>query len=710
MRLLSALVGAFALGCLGASPWIHDFGPKLLGIVCVLCAVCIWRAQAISTFLKVFIGIFAIETIVFGLAFLAARLGFWPSSWRDYILPDSLALSVALFAILIYAVSYIPVIRAMTRIADGYFETGDRTRARFWPLPSFGALERRIADAMLIFLVVVNQAEVGVTVRLSFFNRDWFNAIQNKDGPEFWRQLLFVFAPWAFVYIGMAVTEYVVRSILIVRWRRWLTARYVGRWLDGPTHYRMSLSGLNADNPDQRIAEDVNRFIDGADSGYGIYSYSVMLISTLSSLVSFSVILWLLSANFTLPGTHIAVPGFLFWVALIYAAIGTAITHLIGRSLVGLYFLRQKFEANFRFALARLREYGEQIALLRGERAERGVAMSRFSDVFGNYLQIVARRKQLIAFTAFYGQISPIIPYVLTAPFYFLGKVQLGVMTQTASAFGNVNDSLNFFVNYYTTLADFRSVLERLRTFDEALDRGRALGETPKGIAFQPAGPSPAIEVSGLAVNLPDGRQILKVDRLALQQNRSVLVAGPSGTGKSTLFRALSGIWPYGRGSIATPVDANVMVMPQKPYFPIGSLRAAIAYPSAPGVFSDAALREALVAALLPDLASRLDEEDNWTQRLSGGEQQRVAIARALLVKPDWLLLDEATSALDEECEASLYGMLRKRLPQTTIVSIGHRSTLAAFHDRRVELRPGRDGVAEPIDIPAEVGAADVAE
>jgi putative ATP-binding cassette transporter len=695
MRLLSILVAVFAIVCSLASLTIPGVSPKLLAVVCFACAAALWQSQAISSFLKVFLGIFAVETIAFGAAYLAAGEGLWPKAWRDYAIPESLCLSVALFAVLIWAISHLPVIRAMTRIADSYFETADRTEARFGMFPPFDAMERRLATSMIVFLVVVNQAEVAVTVRLSFFNRDWFNAIQAKDGPEFWRQLLFVFLPWAFLFVAMAVTEYVVRSILVVRWRRWLTGRYVARWLDGPIHYRMSLGGLNADNPDQRIAEDVYRFIDGGGVGYGIYSYSVMLISTLTSLVSFSVILWSLSANFTLPGTNIALPGFLFWVALVYAAVGTAMTHLIGRSLVGLFFARQKYEANFRFGLARLREYGEQIALLKGEGAERRQVMSRFDDVFTNYLSIVSLRKRLIAFTNFYGQISPIIPYVLTAPFYFLGKVTLGVMTQTASAFGNVNDSLNFVVNYYVELADFRSVLERLKTFDEALERAHALGEAVDRIHVEP-GPSQAIDLSGVSVDLPDGRRILNVENLTLEPRTSALVSGPSGIGKSTFFRALSGIWPYGRGRIAAPARARLLVMPQKPYFPVGTLRAALAYPELETAYPDAEVRAALKAALLPDFADRLDEVDNWTQRLSGGEQQRVAIARALLVKPDWLFLDEATSALDEESEAALYAVLRQFLPETTVVSIGHRSTLSAFHDRRIDFPPGSAGRARP--------------
>ena len=709
MRILSVLVAAFALACALASPSIADFGPKLLAAVCLLCAASIWRSQHISSFLKVFVGVFAVETLVFGIFFLLARLSLWPHFLAGYILPDSLSLSVALFAILIYAVSHIPVVRAMTRIADGYFETGETGRFRLRPLPAFQASERRVAKAMIVFLVLTSQSLVGVTVRLSFFNRYWFNAIQTKNEPEFWRQLLQVFVPWAFVYIAIAVADYVVRSMLVVRWRRWLTARYIGRWLDGATHYRMSLTGANADNPDQRISEDINRFIDGGDSGYGIYSYTIMLISTLSSLVSFSIILWGLSTDFTIPGTNITVPGFLFWVALIYAAVGTIVTHLIGRSLVGLFFLRQRYEANFRFALARLREYGEQVALLGGEPTERRNAMNRFGDVYHNYVQIIALRKLVIAFTAFYGQISPVIPYVLTAPFYFLGKVQLGVMTQTASAFGNVGDSLNFFVTYYTSLADFRSVLERLKTFDESIERARLLAALPDRIEKATTA-GDAIEVDDLSLGLPDGRTVLEKTDVVFKQREPVLVNGPSGAGKSTFFRAIAGIWPYGHGRVAKPAKSTVMVVPQKPYFPIGALRAAIVYPSEADAFSDSAIREALVAARLPDFLSRLDEVDNWTQRLSGGEQQRVAIARALLAKPDWLFLDEATSALDEISEAALYKALEDGLPQTTIVSIGHRSTLAAFHRKRIDMRPTGDGaftLAAPIAPVEAAGAAE---
>jgi putative ATP-binding cassette transporter len=308
---------------------------------------------------------------------------------------------------------------------------------------------------------------------------------------------------------------------------------------------------------------------------------------------------------------------------------------------------------------------------------------------------LVDRRKKLLAFTATYGQISPIIPYIFTAPFYFAGSITLGVMTQTAGAFARVEGALTFFVNYYTSLADFKSVVDRLTSFEAAIDRATALGsEGPTHIVS--ISPATKVALEGVNVALPDGRNIAAAEQLDLEAGQSVLLAGPSGSGKSTLFRAIAGIWPFGTGRIRVPDGAQVMVVPQKPYIPIGTLRAAVTYPAPPGAFADEDIRKALEDARLGLLASQLDREDIWSQRLSGGEQQRVAVARALLTRPDWLFLDESTSALDEKLEAELYGILATRLPKTTIVSIGHRSTLSTFHRRRLDMTVGEDGLFSP--------------
>jgi putative ATP-binding cassette transporter len=699
MKILSICVAAFGLLALAVAEEFHDLSGGGLGVTALLCALATWRSTAISSFLKIFVGIFSIETIVFGLGVLSAEANTWPAAYAEYALPATLPITVAIFSILVYLVAQTKVVRQMTKIADPYFDTDDAGQTRIWPLPAFTAFERRIAVAMVVFLVLINQAQVGITVRLSFFNRDWFNAIQNKDAAQFWELLLLVFTPWAFVYVASTVIEFVVQSMLVIRWRRWLTEFFISRWLGEHTHYRMSLIGSQADNPDQRISEDVNRFIDGGESaGSGLYSYSILLISTLSSLVSFAVVLWDLSTNFTIPGTNLHVPGFLFWIALIYAATGTLITHLIGRSLVLLYYERQHMEADFRFSLARLREYTEQIALLDGERTEETSLRRRFGGIIGNWLALISRRMKLLAFTQTYGQLSPIIPYIFTAPFYFAGTIALGVMTQTAQAFSRVEGALTFFIAYYNSLAAFKSVVDRLTSFDQAIEQAKTLGT--KGPTRTAAGVEP-VALQDLRIALPNGTRIVATENLALPQGESALLAGPSGSGKSTLFRAISGIWPYGEGRIRIPEGANVMVVPQKPYIPIGSLRAAVTYPAAANTYSDEEICKALVDVRLAGLAEGLDREETWSQRLSGGEQQRIAIARALLTRPDWLFLDESTSALDEKLEAELYGILATRLPNTTIVSIGHRSTLAAFHTRRLDMTAAEGGHFTPRDAPA---------
>ncbi|HTJ02994.1 MAG TPA: ABC transporter ATP-binding protein/permease [Methylovirgula sp.] len=700
MKILAIVAALFALV---AAVVAKITGNPLVGVLSAgafACAYTTYRSATISNFLKIFIAIFTTELVVFGSGFLAAQLHWWPASLADYELPGSLALTVAMFSILVYAVSFIPVVQAATRIADRYFTAREVRESRIWPFPVFRAAERRIATAMVVFLVLINQAEVAILVRLNFFSRDWFNAIQKHDQKTFWYQLFSVFLLWAFIYIASVVTEYVVQSTLVIRWREWLTNFYMNRWLDNHTHYRMSLIGYAADNPDQRISEDIYRFIDGGqtDNVYGLYTFTILLISKLTSLVSFAIILWGLSANFTLPYTQIAVPGFLFWVALIYAGFGTIITHLIGRPLIRLSFVRQRYEADFRFSLARLREYGEQVALLRGEPTEKMGLRERFASIIKNYFEIIACRKPLLAFTASFTQLSSVIPYVVSAPFYFAGKIELGIMTQTASAFGQVNDALTFFVNYYVSLAEFRAVLDRLTSFDTAIEKAQAL-TAGMGPAQKSAAASGQLSLGNVTANLPNGREIVNGVNLQLASDERVLLTGPSGSGKSTLFRVVSGIWPFGKGQIGIPEGTSVMLLPQKPYLPIGTLRAALCYPAPVDHYDSQAINEALDTAQLSHLRAELDVDDNWSQRLSGGEQQRLAIARALLVKPDWLFLDEATTALDEPLETKIYQLLQEKLPQTAIVSIGHRATLQQFHGRRFEMRPSGSDAFTPAEL-----------
>ncbi|NBQ39017.1 MAG: ABC transporter ATP-binding protein/permease [Alphaproteobacteria bacterium] len=691
MRLLSLAIALFAFLSIGLGASGGDMQAVGLGIVGLLLAATTWRAQTMSRFLQIFAVIFATEYLAFGGILTLEAHDLWPATLEALTVPESLPITVGVFGLIIYAISFVPGIVAIMRIADRFFDGRDRVTVRLWPLPAFSIIEQTLARGFVVFLVVVNQAQVAISVRLSYFNRDWFNAIQEKNSEAFWSLLYTVFLFWAVIYIVSAIIEYVVQSQLMIRWRRWLTARYVSDWLDDGSHYRMSLAGSGADNPDQRIADDVDMFINKT------YSFSISLLSSTSSLVSFSIILWTISANFTIPGTEIAIPGFLFWVAMAYSGFGTLVTHLIGRRLIGLYFNQQKYEANFRFSLARLREYAEQIALLKGEPAERGLLMHTFGDVIRNFLSIVSLRKILMAFTSGYGQISPLIPYVVAAPFYFIGKIQLGVLTQTASAFGRVEGSLSFFIDAYTSLADYLSVIRRLTGFDTSIDSAKHLGKSPLTIATRRADDT-RMKAHQIRLALPDGKVIVEAD-LAFNPGEAVLISGPSGSGKSTLLRAIAGIWPYGAGEITLPTHASVLLLPQKPYLPQGTLRSCVAYPSDTMAYSDAELTSALSAAGLGKLSESLDEQGNWSQRLSGGEQQRIAIARALLAKPDWLFLDEATSALDEASEAKLYTALKDRLPTTALISIGHRSTLKSFHTSAIRMEPLDNGGFKAIAI-----------
>jgi putative ATP-binding cassette transporter len=557
------------------------------------------------------------------------------------------------------------------------------TLATIWRLaaPYFSSEDRWAGRALLASVIAMELGTVVINVLLNYWNARFFNAIQERNWDSFVAELL-LFCVLAAIYIAVAVYQLYLNQWLQIRWRRWMTAQYLDHWLDRANHYRMQLLGDAADNPDQRIAEDIQMFVERT------LSIGIGLLGAMVSLGSFLTILWGLSAQapLTLFGTQWHIPGYLVWAAVIYAAAGTLLTHLIGRPLIALNFNQQRYEADFRFNLVRVRENSEQIALLDGETAERGRLMDRFSAILTNWLAIMNRTKQLTFFTAGYTQISVIFPYIVVSPAYFAGHLQLGGLTQTASAFNSVQTSLSFFINVYRQLAEWRAVIQRLEGFDAACEAGKRAAVTPPIVSVAPRPDRKAIELDDVAVNLPNGAPLVKVAGVAFPAAERVLVTGPTGSGKSTLFRAIAGIWPFGVGTVTVPSDARVTMLPQRPYLPIGSLEAAISYPAVPGTFESGRVAEVLVAVGLPAYAQRLDEHAHWNRMLSLGEQQRLAIARAILLEPDYLFLDEATASLDEASEAALYRLLQARLPGTTIVSIGHRSTLVAFHRRRYEL------------------------
>ena len=557
------------------------------------------------------------------------------------------------------------------------------TLATIWRLaaPYFRSEDRWAGRLLLGAVVAIELSLVAIQVILNEWYNRFYNTLQDRNFSAFVSAILF-FCAIAAAYTVLAVYQNYLNLWLQIRWRRWMTQTYLRQWLNTANHYRMQLLGDAADNPDQRIAEDLQMFV------LNTLSIGTGMLNACVTLGSFVVILWRLSdaAPVHLFGLPFVIPGYLVWAALIYAVIGTSVTHWLGWPLISLNFRQQRFEADFRFNLVRSRENSEQIASLHGEAAERERHLDRFGSVVSNWIAIMQRQKKLLFFTQSYSQASVIFPYVMVSPAYFSSAMQLGSLMQTGAAFASVQTALSYFVTAYRQIAEYQAVVARLSGFEGAIEAGRAAALTPPVIEVVPRDGSREIAIDHLAVSLPNGEPLLNAEQLVLNAGDRVLVNGPSGAGKSTLFRAIAGIWPFGSGRVSVPMDAKVMLVPQRPYFPQATLAAAITYPARAGTFNDGHLADTLTAIGLPGLIPRLHEEAHWNRMLSGGEQQRLAIARVLLCAPDYLFLDEATAALDEAAEATLYRLLQERLPGATIISIGHRSTLGAFHRRRVAL------------------------
>jgi vitamin B12/bleomycin/antimicrobial peptide transport system ATP-binding/permease protein len=560
------------------------------------------------------------------------------------------------------------------------------TLATVWRIaaPYFRSEDKWAGRGLLAAVIAIELAVVGNDVLLNQWRARFYNALQEKDWDSFVREML-VFCVLAAILVALQVYQLYLNQWLQIRWRNWMTSKYLAEWMHDANHYRMQLQGDAADNPDQRVTDDVKLFVSQT------LALGVGLLSSIVSLASFVIILWGLSAAAPLVvyGIDFTIPGYLVLAALIYAIFGTALTQWIGSPLVTLDFNQQRLEADFRFNLVRVRENSEQIALLKGEPAERERLSQRFSRVIANWYGIMSRTKRLTSFTQSYAQASIVIPFALVSPAFFANKIPLGALTQTAEAFGKVQDALSFFVSAYRTMAEWRAVVARLDGFERAIASATTLPTDPGSIGMAQTATA-EISLQQLLVNLPNGKPLVSADGLSLRAGERTLLTGPSGSGKSTLFRAVAGIWPFGDGVIAVPAGASLMMLPQRPYFPIGSLHAAIVYPGKTESFNPGQVKDVLAMVGLPQLGLRLEEEAHWNRMLSLGEQQRLGLARALLHKPNYLFLDEATASLDEPSEAALYSLLTEKLPDTTIVSIGHRSTLDAFHQRNISMV--RDG------------------
>ncbi|KQP48602.1 ABC transporter ATP-binding protein/permease [Pseudorhodoferax sp. Leaf274] len=571
-----------------------------------------------------------------------------------------------------------------------------RAQARkIWALslPYFQSEEKWRARGLLAAIVLLNLAGVWLLVQYNDWYRVFYDALEKRDQAVFWQQLG-RFTILAFGMIILAVYRFYLTQLLQMRWRAWMTGTYLRRWMADHAFYRMELArygqaegGTPPDNPDQRIQEDLNLF-----TTYTV-SLTMGAFNAFVTLVSFVGILWGLSGAFAfdLGGRHVEIPGFMVWMAVLYCLAGSLITHLIGRPQIGLNFRQQRLEADFRHHMVRVREYSEAIALDRGEPVERAQLDTRFGKVLANYLDLIRAQKRLIWFSSFFGQAAVIFPFLVSAPRFFSGALQLGDLMQISSAFERVQNALAWFVENYQELAVWRATTDRLTSFEAHLAAHAARSEGRQARYTQGGN---ALATQDLALALPDGSRLLSGLDLQVQPGERVLVKGPSGSGKSTLLRAIAGIWPHASGDVTQPADA--MFIPQRPYFPDGPLRDALAYPKPASDYRDDDLRAALRDAQLPQLQDSLDRQDAWSQKLSGGEQQRLAVARVLLKKPRWVLADEATSALDEAAEQAVYGKLVAQVQAAggALLSIAHRPAVAAFHDRSWQLVPAADGAA----------------
>jgi vitamin B12/bleomycin/antimicrobial peptide transport system ATP-binding/permease protein len=555
--------------------------------------------------------------------------------------------------------------------------------------PYWSSEEKWWAWGLLLAVVALNLAGVYIAVRINTFQRDFFNAIQEYDWSAFWYQLA-VFVVLATADVSFTVYQVYLQQMLQIRWRRWLTKRYLDTWLDARAYYRLQLQDGGTDNPDQRISDDLDRF---TRQSLGLTVGTAGFLNAGVTLLSFLGILWALSGAAELPlgplGT-IVIPGYMVWCALLYAVGGTWITFKIGRPLVRLNFERQRYEADFRFSMARLRENTESVALYGGEGQERRNFLDRFASVLINFRGIMSRMKRLNWYTSSYNLVAIVFPYLVASPRYFAKEMTLGDLQQTADAFGQVQQSLSFIVTAYTEIAEWQSVVQRLAGFEararEIADAARA----PQAIETSRGGSG--VAVNALDLDLPDGTPLLRDVSFAVAAGESLLIAAPTGTGKSTLLRAIAAIWPFGRGRVRLG-EGSVLFLPQRPYLPLGSLRTALLYPNENGDVAPERITAALKQVGMAGLSGELDAVENWAQRLSLGEQQRIAFARVLLCEPAIVFLDEATSALDEESEAALYGILRRAPWRPTIVSVGHRTTLRALHQRVLALAEAEQGV-----------------
>lgn len=543
-----------------------------------------------------------------------------------------------------------------------------------WQLakPYWTSEERYKSSALIGLVIIFNLLVVYMTVLFNSWYNSFYNAIQSYNKTLFFQQI-YKFCWLAAIYIALQIIAFYFQKILEIRWRKWMTNYYLDNWFNGKAYYKSRFGIKDCDNPDQRISADIDSFIAL------FMDLTLGLMNSIVTLFSFAVILWSISGNLSFDAFnhHINIKGYMLYAAIFYAIIGTYLTFKIGKPLIKLNFQQQSYEADFRFGLMRIRENSENIALYNGEIHEKDNLLKQFNNVVTNFVSTVYRQMKIDILGVAYNQVAIILPLVVAAPRYFAKIIKLGDLMQIGQAFGKVQGSLSYFISAYTTLSGFRAIMDRLHGFELSIK------ETENFIPIQPkiTTDKTYLQLKNVNLYLPDGRTLTQKININLNSGDRMLIRGKSGSGKTTLLRAIAGIWHFASGEIYVKNQLNTLFIGQRPYLPIGTLKEAICYPSPIDMMTDEAMKDLLLCCKLPNLIDKLDVENDWGKILSLGEQQKVIFCKILINKPDIIYLDEVTSSLDEDTEAIMYELLKNSLPHSAIISVGHRSTIAKWHN-----------------------------